>query len=550
MIGAMDDAPPSTAEIQPGPNTAAHPWPPLWTLLVKPGKFLPWAAFHMPAALFVVLVYVSSIGRAIDSSASRIMSGKFSEFLDTWPRFWGFLVLAPIISSVFAYGIWGFSYWIRLLMCGIDAPGTFKRGARVYFCAYLIVAVPTILVQVYESFVYSSPTAAFADGTYDDLLIYLVPLVFLFWSVVCSWRGVLATFKPKRRWAAHVLFLVLPLGFLTVAIGLMMTLYFANILVPKPQVASPRSHVGASFTFDYPSNWTIDADWELHEHESSVQLETGADTAIWVESFWTELDAETILSNSRDRATDGEGRIRGRTRKVEIDGYRSLAWEGTLAIGTTDYDVTQYAIEPNDDGWMVEVLTIAHPNAPHFDRAIKLVTDSLQLTHPDVQPAVTERRKAYEAAGISFKYPGNWFPGANLSASEESPDLDTGKVWVDASRESYFSVLLYDSPNGPETEIDLTMDIYAENGAIVTDNVRIDSLGPISGMGLTANLTYSEGSVVWGLRLLVTRLHDGRVCEIRELTAPGRVELDASGFAIILDSLVLPTRSKGLIPGT
>lgn len=83
-----------------------------------------------------------------------------------------------------------------------------------YTFVTLVVALPAVLYAIVQSIAYPNYRAAWeADSMWD-----LVIVACLLWSVVVSWRAVLAVF-PVRPTRAVWWFLILPIAVYVVVIG-------------------------------------------------------------------------------------------------------------------------------------------------------------------------------------------------------------------------------------------------------------------------------------------------------------------------------------------
>lgn len=135
--------------------------------------------------------------------------------VDSWPTFWGFVLGFGVLWAAWNWWIGGWWYRVRLRWSGaVDAD---PRQARlVYMFAGVVFTLPTVLYTIVQSAVHANYRAAWqAEAGWDAII-----LVFVFWSVVVSWRGVLAVF-PVRRTRALWWFAVLPASlYAIVLIGL------------------------------------------------------------------------------------------------------------------------------------------------------------------------------------------------------------------------------------------------------------------------------------------------------------------------------------------
>lgn len=512
--------------------------PPLWTLWLKPGRFHAWAAHAMPAEAFAPIVFIVLVSRTAQRLDTMTMQGRLPDGLNNWRVFWFVSVLIPLLLGVLSYFWYGFFYWLRLRISGVEGK-VFHKGTRIYFASSLIRDVPTLLLLAFATVRFESPVGSWTSEDPVDLINLLV-LPFLFWAVVSSYLGVRSAFRPCRPIAALILFLILPIAFYAAAVPLVFWISSLGYMAPEARLEQPLQHEGAAIAFAYPSNWTIDKSWHAHDHDRSVYLLTGADASIWMQTYWYEGTPGEALAETRERMAEDQRTFRGELTEGSVASIQGGIWKGTLTLDGTPYLLEQFAAAPRDDGWFFEIMYLAHPNADEKLRpGFNLILDSLEITHPHDQPAVTERTREYDAAGLSFGYPNNWVASADLEASEEDPALDVGGITVDAPERSYASMLLYYSANSLQSEIDITVDQLVEEGGAVEDDEPIDSIGPVTGEGLRFRLVYDEENA-WICRVLVTRLPDERVLELREYTPVDRIKRDKNGFALIWRTLEVP----------
>jgi hypothetical protein len=166
--------------------------------------------------------WVSGISSGIDRVDQRMMrsevangpSGSDMAFiLDSWFGFWSFVLPLGGLWALWSWWIGGWWYGVRLRWSGAADPDP-RQARLVYTFAGFVFCMPAIVYTIVETAAYPSYRAAWSSDSMWSLAI----LVFLFWSVVVSWRGVIATF-PVRRWRAACWFLVLPVCFYILLFG-------------------------------------------------------------------------------------------------------------------------------------------------------------------------------------------------------------------------------------------------------------------------------------------------------------------------------------------
>lgn len=140
--------------------------------------------------------------------------------MDSWVTYWGFILAAGIVGSVFIWYLWGWWYHIRIRWSG--DPDRDKRRARLTLVwSSLVHVLPTLVYLVGATIVFSD----YGDAWSSEELLSVAFLVFPFWSVVTSYKGVRAQFDVGR-WKARTWFLILPLLVYFVAFGAVGALYW------------------------------------------------------------------------------------------------------------------------------------------------------------------------------------------------------------------------------------------------------------------------------------------------------------------------------------
>jgi hypothetical protein len=153
---------------------------------------------------------ISSVINRIDQRLLRsdLGSGRTSNVMapivDSWPAFWGFVLAFGVIWAAWNWWIGGWWYRVRLRWCGATDADP-RQSRLVYTFASFVLCMPAVAYAVVLSAAYSSYRIAWES----DPIWNLGLLVFIFWSVVTSWHGVLAVF-PVRRAPALWWFAVLP----------------------------------------------------------------------------------------------------------------------------------------------------------------------------------------------------------------------------------------------------------------------------------------------------------------------------------------------------
>ncbi len=152
--------------------------------------------------------------------------------VNSWTGFWLFAALMGTLGGALAWLIGGWWYHVRIRWSGVpDANRTEAR--RVYIFASLVAAVPIVVYSLVVTVLYPDYSAAW----YDDELWSGLLLVFPFWSVVVSYRGVRVRF-PIRAGPARVWFAILPVLFYVIMIGVI-GLVYSFVRESGPPAPSP-----------------------------------------------------------------------------------------------------------------------------------------------------------------------------------------------------------------------------------------------------------------------------------------------------------------------
>ncbi len=139
--------------------------------------------------------------------------------LDSWVSYWGFVLLAGIGGAVLIWYVLGWWYHVRIRWSG--DPERDKRRARLTMVwSGLVQALPTLIYLVVATAVYSS----YREVRSSEEIFSLLLIVFPYWSVLVSYKGVRARFGVGK-WRARLWFLILPTLAYLVAFGAVGGLY-------------------------------------------------------------------------------------------------------------------------------------------------------------------------------------------------------------------------------------------------------------------------------------------------------------------------------------
>lgn len=195
-------------------------------LLLRPTRFFGGLARNRvdPRAIIAIWIVGASfaMGRLdrmliqADMGRARPASDTLLPMLtESWTGFWMLLLLGGALWAVFSWYVGGWWYGLRLRWSGVASPPALEpRLLHTY--STLVTALPSLVYAIVVTLVFDSYADAWAsDESWSTSL-----LVFPFWSVVTSYRGLSRWYHPIRPWAARVWFIILPCAVYLVVYGL------------------------------------------------------------------------------------------------------------------------------------------------------------------------------------------------------------------------------------------------------------------------------------------------------------------------------------------
>ena len=276
-------------------------------------------------------------------------------------------------------------YRKRLQWSGASADSGLAR--TVYLLAAQVYTLPLLVYTIWETVHYPSPRAAF-DG--DDPWALLV-LLFLFWSVVVSYRGVRQIFTV-RPWPARTWFLILPCGvYSTTVVGMFaMVLLGSGLFEVEPKTEQPLNLDASAYSMQYPGNWSVVTDDEQPDRRFSVEpfLDDAAFHVFIYDFPLDTLDAsmetlDSLAENFRvvdTQPIDNWGRFRGKGFHLDLEA------EGT-AYRATSFSVTFQEVS-------FEIVEISETNATdRLEPGFALIRDSFEF-RPDALTGFSRRTDA------------------------------------------------------------------------------------------------------------------------------------------------------------
>lgn len=223
----MTEHPVPTPELPPPIDAGASPLVPehLADLYLRPTKFFEsqLALGKAPYVVFVTLCLgISSAQDQIDVRVLDTVALGFSgvdELLESWWVFWAFVLILGAIAGLFQWWLGGWWCRVRLRWSGARAPDPHRARLLLVYSSFVYTG-PALAVMIVDTLLYPSyRSAAEADNGLE-----LGVLLFVFWSVVTTYRGALALFDvvPGR---ARLWFLILPGGFTLLGLGALGALF-------------------------------------------------------------------------------------------------------------------------------------------------------------------------------------------------------------------------------------------------------------------------------------------------------------------------------------
>lgn len=151
---------------------------------------------------------------------------------DSWLVFWGVVLGAGLLSAVLSWYLGGWWYRVRLRWSGMRDAG--REDARLLFVySHLVHALPSVLYAAVCTVLFDSYGSAWAS----DEIWSAALLIFPFWGIATSYRGLTLWYAPQRRALARLWFVILPAVVYVVAFGLIVVLYSLLTGGAAPSVA-------------------------------------------------------------------------------------------------------------------------------------------------------------------------------------------------------------------------------------------------------------------------------------------------------------------------
>jgi hypothetical protein len=209
-------------------------WPQyIISLFFRPSSFFSTqlALGKYPYVIIVTWCYgISNIIERIDNELFREEMGNARIVWDeiglpiteSWINFWVLVLVTGAVSALFIWWIGGWWYGLRLRWSGAREPD--QKLARLLFVySSFVYTGPSVLLVLVSTLLYENYLQAYSsDSLYPSLLI-----VFPFWSIITSYKGVHTLFKVST-WMSLIWFLILPFLYYMLILGIFTFLFLSQ----------------------------------------------------------------------------------------------------------------------------------------------------------------------------------------------------------------------------------------------------------------------------------------------------------------------------------
>lgn len=267
-------------------------WP-IW-LWFRPARFFDRFAATTPDGVFFICVWLVAVADVIDRIDRRALTGRSNPLPDMWNAHWTVTLIAATIGAFILYAIGGWWYGVRVRW---SRPAHFDTGLarRVYFFSGMIIAVPGVTAELYETIKYPTPSAADQAAS----LWYAALLIFPFWALLTSYVGVRTVFQTSRvrtmGW-----FVLAPATLYGIGLAAIAFLVFGPTLKTPPDLANPLTYTSDHLQFSYPGNWWIDQSESGFDPDCYLTVEPLQDAMIWIERYASEQSVREEANATRD----------------------------------------------------------------------------------------------------------------------------------------------------------------------------------------------------------------------------------------------------------
>jgi hypothetical protein len=346
-------------------------------LLIRPTSFFQQLDQPLPIVTFVA-AYVYGVAGMIDRlgvHALRADAGgspsAWALVSDNWLLYWGFCLIAGAVSGAVYFLLGGWWYRKRLQWSGAQDPDI-DAVRRVYLIAAQVYTVPLLLYTAWETLVYSTPRTAY-NG--DDILALFV-LVFLFWSVVTSYRGACAMFS-LRAWPARIWFLILPSGVYSLSVIGVAAVFLLGLLASSPQIEQPVQLEKPAVTLQYPANWDVSSDTGADPDRSFSIEPSFEDAAVHV--FVYDFPLNTFDASLHTINSLSENFKIGEMEAIDRwGGFKGMGYDLGLTLDGKKYEATTFSFSYSKVSF--EIIEISEADAAtRLEPGFGLIRDSFEF---------------------------------------------------------------------------------------------------------------------------------------------------------------------------
>lgn len=488
----------------------------LLDLFIRPGRFFRQRASRMSLGFLLFAAWIAGVLNA-DEQMEQLYLKKYSlDSHESWASHAVIIAVAGLITGLIIYGILGWWYRVRLFFCGVH--GARPRTARaIYLTARLVGSIGAVLLLVWEVATFDAPVEAWTASSSGFLVFAAVMMLFLFWSSVISWRGVLAVFPCAGRIRAAIFFLVLPLGVQCLAFVGGLLLGLSGAMPDRPILTNPARFESCGFGFEYPRNWTINTRNEDYDRNFFLQFDEPNGGTITLEM----LELSTPLTHAAEAHWSEFDFPESKSAIRSLGGFAGAGFVG-------DEDELRYSLFASSlgDDWILEVKACTSVQAwEAVSSGVYLIMNSLRARPAPRQPPDIEHPSVVAFGPALIRVPGNWDHSVEDGSLEIwGPDVN---VWF------YY----YPAEGTVEEEVVLTATNVLDSRAFELEFEQLNRWGPIEGYGRL----YQAGEGVGAYRyLFLAGEHGGdSVIEVGVVYSLESQELAKPGLDLIESQMSL-----------
>ncbi|MRW89660.1 hypothetical protein GJ699_06665 [Duganella sp. FT80W] len=147
------------------------------------------------------------------------LTGFYGDVVNSWFSYWTLVLIGGMVSSVVSWYLRGWWYRKRLEWSGAeDVPPDDARSVATL--QNLVLALPLVALPVIQTFSYANYAEAWNANSAANMLL----IVFVLWSCWTSYCAATTVFT-LRKGSARFWFLILPLVFYVLALGVIGVIY-------------------------------------------------------------------------------------------------------------------------------------------------------------------------------------------------------------------------------------------------------------------------------------------------------------------------------------